>query len=379
MNRIYLDHSATTPVRDEVIDAMSPFWRGAFGNAGSVHAYGREARRAVDDARDRVAALINADPREIVFTSGGTESDNLAIRGVLECRQAGRHRVLVSAVEHHAVSHAAAYAVKSCGAELVEIPVDSDGIVRMDVLQAELDGRTALVSIMHANNETGTVQPVEEIAALCNERGVLFHCDTVQSAGKLPIDVQQWPVSLLAISGHKLYGPKGIGACFVRTGIELAAQSVGGAQERERRAGTENVPGIVGLGMACALAQREMAEATARIASLRDQLEAAISAHVDGARFNGSRIHRLPTIANVAFADVDGESLVLALDVEGIAVSSGAACTSGSLEPSHVLLAMGLSYKDAQSAIRFSLGMQTTTADIAKILQALLTCLGRLR
>ena len=371
MTRIYLDHSATTPVRPEVLDAMLPFLRDTYGNAGSIHRFGREARRAVDDARDRVAALVNADPREIVFTSGGTESDNLAVLGVVAADRRTQRRIVVSAVEHHAVLDAAGYSRQHDGTDVVNVGVDSDGLVDLDEIAAAINDDTALVSVMHGNNETGTIQPVDRVAGLCAERGVIFHCDTVQSVGKVPIDVAKWPVGMLAISGHKIYGTKGVGACYVRNGVKIEAQAVGGAQERERRAGTENVPGIVALGMACELARTEMDETSVRIATLRDALERGILDCVHGAYVNGSRKHRLPHVLNVGFPDADGESLVLALDTEGIAVSSGAACTAGSLDPSHVLLAMGLPHVQAQSAIRFSLGRDTTRAEIVRVLERL--------
>lgn len=378
MQRIYFDHSATTPVRPEVSEAMLPFLRDVFGNAGSIHRFGREARRAVDDARDQVAALINADPREIVFTAGGTESDNWAVRGILAADRRSRKRVLVSAVEHHAVLHAADFARRYDGVEVVPIPVDAAGLVDPDVIADTIDDNTVLVSVMHANNETGTLQPVERIATLCAERGVIFHSDTVQSVGKVRTDVQHWPVGLLAISGHKLHAPKGVGACFVRNGVHIEPQAVGGAQERGRRAGTENVAGIVALGKACELARTELEETATYLAKLRDALEAGILKRVPGAYINGSLEHRLPHILNVGFPNADGESLVLALDAEGIAVSSGAACTSGSLDPSHVLLAMGLSHNQAQSAIRFSLGRDNTQKEIDQVLRLIPRVLERI-
>ncbi len=376
MERIYLDHSATTPVRPEVLDAMLPFLRDTFGNAGSIHRYGREARRAIDDARDQVAALINADPREIIFTSGGTESDNLAIRGALTA-QPHRHHLIVSAVEHHAVLHPAEYAHKHDGVELTTLGVDPAGRIQLEELSAAITDHTALVSIMHGNNETGTIQPVNEIADLCAARGVLYHCDTVQSIGKLPIDVSRWPVGILAISGHKIGAPKGVGACYVRNGVKIEAQQVGGGQERERRAGTENVAGIVALGKACELARVEIAETQTRIAELRNELEYGICKNVHGAYLNGSCEHRLPHIVNIGFPGADGESLVLAFDTAGIAVSSGAACTAGSLDPSHVLLAMGVSYENAQSALRFSLGRDTTLREIGHLINLIPVIVGR--
>lgn len=368
---VYLDHSATTPVRPEVLEAMLPYLGDVYGNAGSIHRFGRAARRAIDDARDHVAALINADPREIVFTSGGTEAINLAIRGAVAADAHGHSRIVLSAVEHHAGLHVADHVRRHDGIEVVTAGVNRDGIVDEMEVDVYANAETLLVSIMHGNNETGTMQPVERIAERCAERGVLFHCDTVQSAGKAPIDVKRWPVSMLAISGHKIGGPKGVGACFVRDGVTIEAQQAGGAQERERRAGTENVPGIAGLGKACELARKELDETSARMAALRNTLECGILECVPGAYVNGSREHRLPHVLNIGFPGADGESLVLAFDTEGIAVSSGAACTSGSLEPSHVLLAMGIAYEQAQSAVRFSLGRNTSEAEIRFVLDRL--------
>ncbi|HRK34043.1 MAG TPA: cysteine desulfurase family protein [Candidatus Hydrogenedentes bacterium] len=379
MQRIYLDNSATTPVRPEVLEAMLPYLRDAYGNAGSVHAYGRAARRAVDDARDEVAALINADPRDIYFTSGGTEADNLAVRGRVAANSGRKCRMIVSSIEHHAVLHAAEYVRAHNGVDLVTVPVDKDGLVDPDQLESYLTDETALVSIMHANNETGAIQPVEKIAQSCVARGIVFHSDTVQSVGKITVDVQSCPIGMLAISAHKLYAPKGVGACYIRKGVDLVAQSIGGGQERERRAGTENVPGIVGLGKACALARAERDTAAKRIEALRDRLETGVLARVPGAVVNAANAPRLPGIANIAFPGVDGESLVLALDVAGFAVSSGAACTAGSLDPSHVLLAMGQSYETAQSAIRFSLGIYTTESEIDSLIAALPEVLARTR
>jgi cysteine desulfurase len=374
---IYLDHSATTPVRPEVLEAMLPWFAERFGNAGSIHASGRAARAAVDRAREQVATLINADPREVFFTSGGTEADNLAIRGVLAAGT--RRRVIVSAVEHHAVLHAADYIRRYDGADVVVAGVDASGRVDPDEVAAQITGDTAVVSVMHANNETGVVQPVDRIAAVCAERGVPFHTDAVQSAGRIPLDVQAVPVGLVALSAHKLYGPKGIGACYIRKGVTIVPQAVGGAQERGRRAGTENVPAIVGFGVACELARAELAREAERLARLRDRLETGILAATPDARVNGARDARLPHVLNVGFPGADGESLILALDMEGIAVSSGSACTAGSLDPSHVLLAMGQSHADAQSALRFSLGRANTDADIDRVLALLPQVVGRVR
>ncbi len=376
---IYLDHSATTPVRDEVFAVMEPYLRGRFGNAGSVHRFGRESRRAIDDAREQVAALLRADPREIVFTSGGTEADNLAVRGIPAASNRPHRKIVTSSVEHHAVLHAAEHMHRYNGADVCIVGVDSEGLVDVDELAELIDDDTVLVSVMHANNETGAIQPIEPIAALCAERGVPFHTDAVQSAGKLPIDVQNLPVAMLALSGHKLYAPKGVGACYVRQEIEFVPQALGGFQERERRAGTENVAGIVALGKACQLARNEMQPLAARMTRLRDRLQAGILDRIPDAQVNGPMDHRLPNLLNVGFRGVEGESMVLGLDMEGIAVSSGAACTSGSLDPSHVLLAMGQSHETAQSAVRFSLGIGTTEAEIARVLEVLPRLVERLR
>ncbi len=379
MESIYLDHSATTPIRDDVFAAMVPYLRDRFGNAGSIHRFGRECRRAVDDAREQVAALIHADPREIVFTSGGTESDNLALRGIPLASERTRRRVITTAVEHHAVLHAAEYARRRHGVVVDVVNVDAEGLVDVDEIAARIDDDTVLVSVMHANNETGAIQPIESIAALCAERGVPFHTDAVQSVGKLPIDVRKPPIAMLAISGHKLYAPKGVGACFIRRGIDVAPQSVGGFQERERRAGTENVAGIVALGKACDLARNEMETTAAQLTRLRDRLQSGILERVPGTAVNGPLDQRLPGLLNIRFDGVEGESMVLGLDMEGIAVSSGAACTSGSLDPSHVLLAMGQSHETAQSAVRFSLGIGTTDAETDRVLQILPKLVDRLR
>lgn len=375
-----MDHSATTPVRPEVLEAMLPYLTNDFGNPGSIHGFGRSARRAIDAAREQVAALVSTDPRDVFFTSGGTESDNLALRGVVAAtRRRGRKRVVTTAVEHHAVLEAAQYVRDFDGVDLQVAPVDREGRVDPEELAALIDADTVLVSVMHANNETGAVQPIERIAELCAERGVPFHTDAVQSAGKLAIDLRAVPVGLLALSAHKLYAPKGVGACCVRKGVPIEPQAVGGAQERGRRAGTENVAGIVGFGKACELAREELAAEAERLARLRDRLQGGILEAIPDAWVNGPLEHRLPNILNVGFKGVDGESLILALDLEGIAVSSGSACTAGSLDPSHVLLAMGLSHEDAQGALRFSLGRGNTEADIDRVLAVLPEVVERVR
>jgi len=379
MKNVYLDHSATTPVREEVLDAMLPYLREGFGNAGSVHAFGRAARRAVDDAREQVAALIHADPREIVFTSGGTESDNWAICGLVAAPKNRPANIVVSAIEHHAVLHAAGFVSKHNDVEVRIAGVDTEGVVDIGELETLVDAHTVLVSVMHANNETGAIQPVEQIAALCAERGVAFHTDAVQAAGKIDVDVRTLRVDALALSGHKIYAPKGVGACYVRKRIELEPYLVGGAQERGRRAGTENVAGIVALGKACELARIELDENAARLASLRDLAQERILEAISDCRINGPLQNRLPNLLNMGFAGVEGESIVLGLDVEGIAVSSGATCTSGAIDPSHVLLAMGQGHAEAQSAVRFSFGKDNTEADVRRLMEVLPPLIARLR
>ena len=371
MQEIYLDHSATTPIRPKVFEAMLPFLREHHGNAGSLHRFGRDCRRAVETAREQVAALINAEPCEILFTSGGTESDNLAICGIVEASDRKAIRLVTTAVEHHAVLRAGESLARANWVDLQVAGVDQEGLVDPDAVEALLNDDTVLVSVMHANNETGVVQPIGRIGALCRERGIPFHSDTIQSVGKLPLDVRKLPLDLAAISGHKLHGPKGIGALFVRSGTGIEPQAVGGAQERGRRAGTENVAGIVGLGRACELLRGELQGVSKRMEGLRDRLQEGVLAAVPGAAINGSTAHRLSNILNVAFGGLDGERVMFALDQEGVAVSTGSACTAGSLDPSHVLLAMGQSHERASSAIRFSLGGDNTGEEIDRVISLL--------
>lgn len=376
---IYLDHSAATPLRVEVLETMMPYLRECFGNAGSAHRFGRRSKKAVDQAREQVAALINADPGEIIFTSGGTESDNLALFGVMTARRNQKNKVLVSAVEHHAVLHAAESLARHAGVELQVIGVDSRGRVDPGEVESMLDDDVGLVSVMFANNETGTLQPIEAIGKLCRQREIPFHTDAVQAVGKIPVDVRSLPVDLLAISGHKIHGPKGIGACYARRGVEFVPQTVGGAQERGRRSGTENVAGIVGLGKACELARVEMEATSPRMEALADRLQRGILEHISGVWINGSTEHRLPHILNVGFKGIEGQTLLFELDTQGIAVSTGSTCASGSIDPSHVLLAMGQSHVKASSAIRFSLGRDTTAAHIDKVIALLPGLVERLR
>ncbi len=371
VQEIYLDHSATTPIRPEVLEAMLPFLREHHGNAGSLHRFGRDCRRAVETAREQVAALINAEPCEILFTSGGTESDNLAICGIVEASDRKAMRLVTTAVEHHAVLHACESLARANLVDLQVAGVDRDGLVDPDAVEVLLNDDTFLVSVMHANNETGVVQPIHRIGSLCQERGIPFHSDTIQSVGKLLLDVRKLPLDLAVISGHKLHGPKGIGALFVRSGTGIEPQAVGGAQERGRRAGTENVAGIVGLGRACELLRGELQGVSKRMEGLRDRLQEGVLAAVPGAAINGSTAHRLSNILNVAFDGLDGERVMYALDQEGVAVSTGSACTAGSLDPSHVLLAMGQSHECASSAIRFSLGGDNTGEEIDRVISLL--------
>lgn len=374
MSPIYLDYNATTPVRPEAAAAMMPFLCEEFGNASSIHRWGQRARAAVEDARAKVAELVGGRPSEIVFTSGGTESDNLAIFGAVS----DGAQVVTTAIEHHAVLNAVE-ALERQGTEVTFVRVGRSGVVDpCDVATAMRDD-TALVSVMLANNETGTIEPVCEIARLAHGRGVLMHTDAVQAAGKIPIDVRALGVDLLSISGHKIYAPKGVGALWVRKGVRVRPQIFGGRHERERRAGTENVPGIVAMGEAADLARRELATEPARIAALRDCLERGVIERVPHVTVNGDPARRVPNTTNLTFEGIEGEALVIALDLQGISCSTGAACSSGAIEPSHVLTAMGLKPEDARATLRVSLGKQTTEADIARVLEILPVVVARLR
>lgn len=379
MRRIYLDHNATTPVAPPVADAMARALRTVFGNPSSVHAYGQEAKTALDEARSAVARLIGAEPAEIVFTSGGSESDNLAVRGAAEAAGPGRRHLVASTIEHEAVLRTLK-ALGGAGWSATLVGVDERGVVTPERLAEALTDETALVSVMHANNEIGAIQPVAELAALAHERGALAHTDAVQSVGKIPVDVRSLGVDLLSLSGHKFNGPKGAGALWIRRGARLRPQMTGGRQERNRRAGTENLPAIVGLGAAARrlLDEREAAEA-ADVTALRDRLEAGILAAVPGAAVNGDSAPRVGNTSNVSFPGVEAESLLIALDLEGIAVSTGSACSSGTLEPSHVLRAMGFSPHRTQNSIRFSLGLGNTAADVDRVTAVLPGIVGRLR
>jgi cysteine desulfurase len=377
--RIYLDHNATTPPAAEVVDRMAAALRDQFGNPSSVHHFGQMAKSALDDARSAVGALVGGDPSEIVFTSGGTESDNFAIRGVAEALEAGNRRHLIaSSIEHEAVLNTFK-ALARRGWKTTLLPVGQTGIVELAALDAALTDDTALVSIMHANNEIGTIQPVAELARLAKSRGAIFHTDAVQTAGKIAVDAKALGVDLLSLSAHKFYGPKGVGALWIRRGVRLQAPMTGGKQERSRRAGTENVAGIVGLGVAAQLARAKMAAEGERLATLRDRLEERVLEQVSGTAVNGERSARVPNTTNISFDRIEAESLLIALDLAGIAVSTGSACSSGTLEPSHVLKAMGFPAHRTQNSIRFSLGAANTDADIDKVLEVLPGVVDKLR
>lgn len=374
MHRVYLDNNATTPVLPEVFEAMRPWFGEHFGNASSIHHHGQETRAAVENARDSVAKLLGCNAAEIVFTSGGTESDNLAISGLV---RAGDH-VITSAIEHHAVLHAAKH-LEEIGCELTFLPVDGRGLIDPADVHRALRPNTKLISVMMANNETGVLQPVQEIGRIAAEAGVLFHTDAVQAAGKVAINVTQIACHALSISGHKMHAPQGVGALYIRKGTQLAPLFYGGRHERSRRAGTENVPGIVALGKAAELAKQALDRGDDQTtAAMRDRLEQGILAHVGDAGVNGTAA-RVPNTTNIHFDHIEGESLVIALDLKGLAVSTGAACSSGAIEPSHVLLAMGLKPERARASIRFSLGKQTQEEDVDFALAKVPETVARLR
>jgi cysteine desulfurase len=376
--RAFLDYNSTTPVDPEVLAAMLPYLAENFGNASSIHSVGQSARAAVDRARESVAALMGAKPAEIVFTSGGTEADNLAVFGTVAASAAAKKHIVTTAIEHHAVLHSC-QALERQGITVTFVPVRRDGIVDPVEIRRALRPETILISVMQTNNELGTIQPIEEIGKIAAEADVYFHCDAVQAAGKLPLDVNQLGVDLLSISAHKIYGPKGIGALYVRSGTPLEPQFHGGHHERDRRPGTENVPGIVGLGKAAELAQKNLAADTARITTLRDRFEAALLAAIPSVRVSGDRTRRVGNTTNLTFAGAGGEALLIALDLQGIACSTGAACSSGAVEPSHVLLAAGLTPEEARSSLRLSLGRPTTDGEIEYALAVIPGVVERLR
>ena len=387
MPRIYLDHNATTPVEPAVLDAMLPYFSADFGNAASIHTPGQRARSAVETAREQVAALLGARPQEIVFTSGGTESDNHAIFGIVRNAAGASKHIITTQIEHEAVLNACQALEKEGGTipggrnaiEVTYLPVDSKGLVDPEAVREAIRPQTALITIMHANNELGTVQPLEQIGKIASQNDIFFHTDAVQSAGKIPVDVNALGVDLLAISGHKFYAPKGIGALYIRGGTRLRQLLYGGHHQRGFRPGTENVPGIVGLGRAAELARHSLQEDAQRVSALRDELERELLARIPQSRPNALRAPRTPNTTNITFPGIEGEALVIALDLKGLACSTGAACSSGAVEPSHVLTAIGLPPEEARASIRFSLGRHTTAQEIVEALETVPAAVAQLR
>ncbi|MCI6028534.1 MAG: cysteine desulfurase NifS [Clostridiales bacterium] len=376
--KVYMDNAATTKLSPDVLNAMMPYLTDIYGNASSVHAFGREAREGVEHARNQVAAAINASPDEIFFTAGGTESDNMAIKGVAhKYAKKGKH-IITTAIEHHAVLHTCE-ALEKEGYDVTYLPVDEDGLISVEQVRAAMRDDTLLVTVMFANNEVGTIEPIAEIGALCRERNVLFHTDAVQAVCHIPIDVRAMNIDLMSISAHKFHGPKGIGALYCRKGIVLEPVIVGGAQERKRRAGTENVAGIVGLGAAIERAHKNMSADMARVSALRDKLISGILKNIPHVKLNGHPTQRLPQNVNFSIRYIEGESILLMLDINGIAASSGSACTSGSLDPSHVLLAMGIPHEIAHGSLRLTLSDMTTDEEVDYVLETLTKTVKRLR
>ena len=377
--RVYFDYNATTPLSPDATEAVVRATREIFGNASSVHHFGQQAKAVMDDARSAVAALIHADPSEIVFTSGGTESDNLAIRGAADALEpSGRKHLIASAIEHEAVLNTLK-ALTRRGWRATLLPVDATGVLAPERLREAITDDTAIVSVMHANNEIGTIQPIAALAAIAHEHGALMHTDAVQSAGKIPVDVRALGLDLLSLSAHKFNGPKGAGAIWIKRGTRLQPILTGGQPERNRRAGTENVPAIAGLGAAAQLAAGKLTAEAARVSALRDRLEDGILRAVTGTVVNGTRDARVPNTTNISFERIEAESLLIALDLEGIAVSTGSACSSGTLEPSHVLRAMGLPTHRTQNSLRFSLGMFSTEAEVDRVVEVLPRLVEKLR
>jgi cysteine desulfurase len=374
--RVYLDYNASTPVHPEVVAEMLPYFSDVYGNPSSVHGFGRDARAAVDAARDRVAAFLRVRPDELVFTSGGTESDNFGVKGLALARGSGH--VITSKVEHHAVLRSA-QALEAQGFAVSYLPVDQYGMVDPDDARRALRPDTIAISIMHANSEVGTIQPVRAIGALAREAGVPFHVDAVQTFGKVEIDVDAMNIDALSFSGHKIYGPKGIAGLYIRRGTKMVSIQHGGEHERRRRAGTENVPGIVGLGKAVEVRARDMKTEAEAVSALRDRMWEGIRARVPEVRLNGHPTERLPGTANICYRNVESESIVLALDLKGIAVSAGSACTAGSVEPSHVLVAMGVPLDWAMGAVRSSLGRSTTAEDVDYVVASVTEVVRRIR
>ncbi len=382
MKRVYLDYNATTPIDPRVFEAMIPYMKEEFGNPSSIHSFGSRAKAALDNSREQVAGFLGAHPKEIVFTSGGSESNNLAIKGVaFRLREKGAH-LITTRIEHASVLETFRF-LESHGFRVTYLGVDEYGLIDLDELRESITEDTILASVMFVNNETGVIMPIREIGEIVKEKGVIFHTDAVQAVGKVDIDLEDLPVDLLSLSAHKIYGPKGVGALFIRVeafrGTPLQPLIHGGGQERERRSGTENVPGIVGLGKACEIAKVEMKTEESRLRDLRDELHKGILERIRGVKLNGHPERRLSNTLNLSFEGVEGDSLVMNLDIEGIAVSTGSACSEGNVEPSHVLLAMGLPREIAVSSLRFSLGRFTEREDIDRVIDALPRIVERIR
>jgi len=378
VGRIYLDYAATTPTHPEVVKVMLPYFTDAFGNPSSIYSYGQEAKGAVEEARTKVAGLIGARDEEIVFTSGGTEADNFALKGVAFANESRGNHIVTSSIEHHAVIETCKF-LERRGFSVTYVPVDEYGLIDPDDVRRAITDRTVLISVMHANNEVGTIEPIDEIGKIAREAGIYFHTDAVQTAGHIPADANAIGVDLLSISAHKLYGPKGVGALYIRKGTKLLPFMHGGEQERRRRASTENVPGIVGFGKAAEIAQREMSGEAERLTYLRDRLTNGLLERIEHSRLNGHPVTRLPNNVNISVDFVEGESMLLNLDLEGICASTGSACSSSSLEPSHVLLAIGLSHELAHGSLRFSLGKWTTEEETERVLDVLPGIITKLR
>lgn len=376
--RVYLDYAATTPVCPEVIEQMLPYFDKIYGNPSSIYRAGQRARKAVEDAREKVASFLNSQPEEIVFTSGGTEANNFALKGVALANAKRGNHIIASQIEHHAVLNTCRWLEKQ-GFKVSYLSVDKYGVINLDELRENITDKTILVTVMHANNEVGTIEPISEISKILRKRGIYFHTDAVQTVGKIPVDVEKLGVDLLSFSAHKLYGPKGVGVLYIRKGTKIQPLIHGGHQERNRRAGTENVPGIVGLGKACEIAAKKRDDESKRIKMLENRLYNGLKNNIEEIILNGHPVNKVPGILNVCIKYVEGESILINLDLEGICVSSGSACTSGSLEPSHVLSAMGVPQEIAQSSIRFSLGRYTTKEQIDCVIAVLPSIIERLR
>jgi len=379
MQKVYLDNAATTKVRDEVVAAMLPYFTEYFGNPSSLHLFAREAAKGMDTARAQVAKALNAKPEEIIFTGGGSESDNMVLRGIAQAYKKKGSHIITTAVEHHAILHTLEALEKEAGVSVTYLPVDEYGRVTAAQVDEAIRPDTILVSVMFANNEVGTIMPIEEIGAVCKAHDVLFHTDAVQAVGHVPVDVEAMHIDMLSLSAHKFHGPKGVGALYVRKGVRIPALILGGGQERKKRAGTENVPGIVGLGKAIELATEELEENAAKMRVLRDRLLFGIPSRIPEVKLNGHPTDRLPNNVNFSIRYIEGESILLMLDLNGIAASSGSACTSGSLDPSHVLLAMGLTHEVAHGSLRLTLSEFTTAEEIDYVLEKLPPIIEKLR